>query len=196
MNSLEQLILLLSKFPGIGKKSAARMALYLLQTDRSYNDKLGQAIRELQNRIFKCSRCGSYTEEDPCSICTDMSRRKDVICVVEQSRDVMLIDSTGEFNGLFFVLNGVMSPLDGIGPDNLGLPFLKKRVEQEGIKELIIATNPTVEGDTTALYIRKMLQDIPVSITRIASGLPVGSDMEYADRLSIARSFRARQTLS
>lgn len=195
MNSLERLVSVLSRLPGIGRKSATRIAYYLLVSDRALVENLGTLIRELPDRIIRCSQCGNFTEEDPCSICSSSDRNRQVLCVVEQPRDAQIIDSTGEYKGLFFVLNGVISPLDGIGPEQLGLNRLKERVERDGITEIIIATNPTVEGDTTALYLQRMFSGKEIRLSRIASGLPVGGDMEYADPLSIVRALRARQDL-
>lgn len=195
MNQLELVVNSLSRLPGLGKKSATRMAYWLLRSDRDFNVTLGEAIRELQDRIIPCSVCGNYTEEDPCPLCTAPDRDRDLICVVEQPQDIMTIESTGEYRGLYHVLNGVLAPLDGIGPEELGLDRLVKRVGEEEIGEVIMATNPTLEGDSTALYIVRLFSGTPVRVTRIATGLPVGGDMEYADRLSVARSLRARQNL-
>jgi recombination protein RecR len=195
MNSLDRLISILSRLPGIGKKSATRIAYSLLVSDRVFVENLGNLIRELPEKIVRCSLCGNYTEEDPCSICSSSERNRKQICIVEQPRDAQIIDATGEYKGLFFVLNGVISPLDGIGPEQLGLNRLKERVDREGITEMIIATNPTVEGDTTSLYLQRLFQGSPVRLSRIATGLPVGGDMEYADQLSVVRALRARQDL-
>lgn len=146
----------------------------------------------LQERIKPCSICGAWTEEDPCPICSDIARDKTILCVVEQPQDVATIESSHEFHGLFHVLGGVISPLEGITPDKLRISQLLERVKLGIIKEVIIATNPTVEGDTTALFIQRVLQDTQVVVTRLASGLPAGGDLEYADRLTLARSFQGR----
>ncbi|MDC7223859.1 MAG: recombination mediator RecR [Spirochaetales bacterium] len=196
MNQLELVVNSLSRLPGLGKKSATRMAYWLLRSDNSFNKTLGEAIIELQDKIISCSVCGNYTEEDPCPICSAHDRDRDLICVVEHPQDVMTIEATGEYRGLYHVLNGVLAPLDGVGPEELGLDRLVDRAAKEEAKEIIMATNPTLEGDSTALYIVRLFQDSPVKVTRIATGLPVGGDMEYADRLSIARSLRARQNLA
>ena len=196
MNQLELVVNSLSRLPGLGKKSATRMAYWLLRGDNSFNRTLGEAIIELQDKIVSCSVCGNYTEEDPCPICTAYDRDRDLICVVEHPQDVMTIEATGEYKGLYHVLNGVLAPLDGVGPEELGLDRLVERTGKEGTKEIIMATNPTLEGDSTALYMVRLFQDSPVKVTRIATGLPVGGDMEYADRLSVARSLRARQNLA
>lgn len=196
MTILEQLIQNLSKLPGIGRKSGSRIAYYLLRQDSSYLDSLASQIRELKERITTCSVCGDYTETDPCHICSDPRRDHSVICVVEESQDVFTIESTNEYGGTYHVLHGVISPIEGIGPKELGLDKLQKRIEEHPVKEVIVATNPTVEGDTTALYIAKMLKDKQVRVTRLASGLPVGGDLEYAGKLTLARSLKGRTPYS
>lgn len=192
MGPLDALISNLSRLPGLGKKSAVRMAFHLLKADRKYLADLGQQIATLRDKIVRCSVCGNYTEVDPCEICSDASRDQNTLCVVEQVQDLMNLQSTGEYRGLFHVLHGVISPLDGIGPAELGLDRLDRRIAEGNIHEIILATNPTMEGDTTALYIHRMLGPRGVKITRLASGLPVGGDLEYADRLTIARALKAR----
>ena len=149
-------------------------------------------LNNLQEIIKPCSICGSWTEKDPCPICSDPLRDKTVICVVEQPQDVSTIDSSREFNGLFHVLGGVIAPLEGIGPSQLRIAGLVERVKAGGITEVILATNPTIEGDTTAMYIQRVLAPTGVKVTRLASGLPVGGDLEYIDKLTLARSFRGR----
>ena len=192
MNALEELAETLSRLPGIGKKSATRLAYHVLNTDSSYAKTLAEELLTLHSRITKCSECGAYTETDPCHICSNNLRERNIICVVEQPQDVETIEASHEYHGLFHVLGGVISPLDGIGPDQLSFAKLLERVKTGGITEVIIATNPTVEGDTTALYLQKILADTGVEVSRLASGLPVGGDLEYADRLTLARSFRGR----
>jgi recombination protein RecR len=192
MNALDEITNSFSRLPGIGKKSAARIANYLLKADASFLLNFSEQIATLQQKIRPCSICGAWTEEDPCPICSDPSRDKTIICVVEQPQDVATIDSSHEYHGLFHVLGGVISPLEGIGPDQLHIAELLARVTSGGVKEVIIATNPTVEGDTTALYVQHLLQETGCTVTRLASGLPVGGDLEYADKLTLARSFRGR----
>ena len=192
MNTLDNLIALLSRLPGIGRKSAARMAYSLLKGEESFNKILGQSIAELKERIHKCSQCGNYTEDDLCSICSSSDRDELILCVVEESQDIMMIESTGDYKGLYFVLHGVLSPLDGIGPSELGFDRLLERIDVLGVNELILATNPTLEGDSTALYIKHLLEGRDIRISRIASGLPVGGDMEYADKMSISRAMKGR----
>jgi len=192
VNALEELIRRLASLPGIGKKSAGRIAYHLLSADRSVAESLAESIRTLNDRIRRCSLCGRYTEADPCDICSDGGRDRSTVCVVEQPQDVEVMEASGEYRGLYHVLGGVISPMDGIGPDKLGVAGLLKRVDHDEIEEVILATNPTVEGDTTALYLVKLLQERGVKCSRLALGLPVGGDLEYADRLTIARSLRGR----
>lgn len=196
MNTLENLISLLSRLPGVGKKSAARMAYSFLKGDEEYNQKLGQSIMELKQKIHKCRLCGNFTENDICDICAAFDRDITFLCVVEESQDVQMIESTGDFKGYYHVLHGVLSPLDGVGPTELGFDKLVDRIDHSGVKELILATNPTLEGDSTALYIRHILKNHDLVITRIASGLPVGGDMEYADKMSISRALKGRMKFS
>ena len=196
MTVLDSLIQDLSKLPGIGKKSALRIAYYLLQGDSNYVHRLSESIGRLKERIHPCSICGNYTEGDPCPVCADPNRDTSTICVVEQAQDVAVLEATKEFRGLYHVLSGVISPIDGVGPEDLRIDALMKRVRSAGVSEVILATNPTVEGDTTALYIVKMLEKEGVKSSRLALGLPVGGDLEYADRLTIARSLKGRTQLS
>jgi recombination protein RecR len=196
MTTLDRLIKNLSRLPGVGRKSAARIAYFLLRSDRTFTADLAREIAELKDRIRECTICGNYTEVEPCDICTDPRREKSVICVVEQSQDIQTIESTREYDGLFHVLLGVISPIDGIGPDDLTIAKLMKRIRETEVKEIIIATNPTVEGDATAMYLVRMLTGSGIAISRLASGLPVGGDLEYADRLTLARSIKGRISLS
>ncbi len=192
MTVLDQLIRSLSRFPGVGKKSATRMAYHLLSSDDEYLNALADQIATLKSRIRRCSVCGIFTEADPCDFCTDPRRDQRSICVVEQSQDVATIEGTHEFQGLYHVLGGALSPIDGVGPSDLNFDSLMKRVAAGDVEEIILATNPTVEGDTTALYLGNLLKDSRVSVSRLASGLPVGGDLEYADRLTLARSLKGR----
>lgn len=196
MTTLDQLIKSLSRLPGIGSKSAARLAYHLIQADSQYNKSLSTQIAELQERVFTCSVCGSYTETDPCPVCTDSSRDSTLLCIVEQPQDVMTIDASGAYHGLYHVLNGAISPLDGIGPEQLSIAELLNRIKGSSILEIIIATNPTEEGDTTALYLSRLLKQTGIPVTRLASGLPIGGDLEYADRITLARSLRGRISLN
>ncbi len=195
MERLDRLINSFARLPGIGRKSASRIAYWLLETDRTFVDSLSADLGQIRDHVVRCKECGNYAESPLCDVCSSPVRDRSVMCVVEQSKDVATIESTGEFHGLYHVLHGVLSPLDGVGPEELGLGKMKARIASDGVSEVIVATNPTLEGDSTALYIVRMLSEAGVSVSRIASGLPVGGDMEYADKLSVARSLRARQNL-
>ncbi|MCD6120872.1 MAG: recombination protein RecR [Spirochaetales bacterium] len=198
MNALEILIENLAKLPGIGKKSASRIAYYLLSADRSYSETLADNIKNLKLKIKTCSICGNYTEEDPCSICTDTNRDRYTICVVESPKDITTIEATNEYNGLYHVLMGALSPIDGIGPQDIRIKELIERVRENDIREVIIATNPTVEGETTAQYIAGLVKQVKgggIILTRLALGIPVGGDLEYTDRLTLARAFQGRNKL-
>lgn len=190
--ALDELVAALSRLPGLGRKSAARIAFWLLKSDRSVAENLAARMLELKDRVRRCSACGRFTEEEPCAICSDPARDRGLICVVEQPQDVDTIEASREYAGLFHVLGGVIAPLEGIGPEQLSVGPLMERVRKLGVREVIVATNPTVEGDTTALYLQRLLKDSGVEVSRLASGLPVGGDLEYADRLTIARSLRGR----
>ena len=206
LNALDKLTALFSKLPGIGKKSAARLVYHILDTDPSYARMLAAELQGLHETIRRCSRCGSFTENDPCPICTDPSLDRGLLCVVERAQDVRVIDESREYKGLFHVLGGLIAPLEGVNPGDLTIGMLPNRIREEGIKEVILALNPTIEGDTTALYIQKFLKEkIPyhhagqapaelsqIEVSRLASGLPVGGDLEYADRLTLSRSLRGR----
>jgi recombination protein RecR len=192
LNTLDRLVTLLSKLPGVGKKSAGRMVYHILDTSPDYARDLAGELAELHRAIRRCSVCGSFTETDPCPICTDPGRDSSIICVVERAQDVRVIEESREFHGRFHVLRGLIAPLDGVGPEDLTIGQLLNRVKKGGVRELILAMNPTLEGDTTALYLQKLLKDTGAEVTRLASGLPVGGDLEYADRLTLSRSFRGR----
>lgn len=192
MTALNELIESLSRLPGIGPKTASRLAYYLIKTDPNYNIALGEEIMSIQNKIFTCSCCGSFTETDPCPICSDPLRDHSKLCIIEQPQDVITLSLSGVYDGLFHVLGGAINPLEGLGPEKLSFSNLLKRISEGSFTEIIIATNPTEEGDTTALYLKHLLKDMNLEITRLASGLPIGGDLEYADRTTIARSLRGR----
>ena len=196
LNALDRLVALLSKLPGIGKKSASRLVYHILDAEPSYAGALAAELHGLHDAIRRCSRCGSYTETDPCPICSDPGRDRTLLCVVERAQDVRVIDESKEFRGIFHVLGGLIAPLEGVNPGDLSIGHLLRRIKDEGIREVILALNPTIEGDTTSLYIQKFLKENltsqTVEISRLASGLPVGGDLEYADRLTLSRSFRGR----
>jgi len=192
MNVLERLIGNLARLPGLGKKSASRIAYFLLRADETLARTLGEDLALLRRTIRNCSVCGTYTDLDPCSMCTDPRRDPSSICVVEEPRDVLTIESIQEHHGSYHVLMGAISPIDGIGPENLRISSLLERVHKGGVREVILATNPTVEGETTALYLLKALKDLDVKVSRIAFGLPVGGDLEFADKQTLARSLKGR----
>ncbi|MBQ5998173.1 MAG: recombination protein RecR [Treponema sp.] len=196
MNIIDELTASFSRLPGIGKKSAARIVNHLLKADPAYMHAFSRQIAELQEKIKPCSICGSWTEKDPCPICSNPVRDRSIICVVEQPQDVQTIEAAGGYTGLYHVLGGVIAPLEGIGPDQLNIASLIMRAKDEEISEIIIATNPTFEGDSTALYLQRLLAEhTNVKVTRLATGIPVGGDLEYADKLTLARSFRGRTAI-
>jgi recombination protein RecR len=192
MNALERLVGNLARLPGLGRKSASRIAYFLLRADENYVSVLAEDLARLRATIHNCSVCGTYTDVDPCGICSDPQRDRTSICVVEEPRDVITIESIHEHHGLYHVLMGAISPIDGIGPENLRIDGLLRRVRDGGITEVILATNPTVEGETTALYLVKALKESGIRLSRIAFGLPVGGDLEFADKQTLARSFKGR----
>ncbi len=193
MTAIDNLAKTLSKLPGVGPKSAARIAFHLVRTPSDYNALLAQNIAEIKDKVRPCSICGSYTETDPCPVCTDPARDRSVLCIVEQPQDVITIQNSGAYNGLFHVLGGAINPLNSVGPEDLDFDGLMKRIRGGEFTEIIIATNPTEEGDTTALYIRHLLKDYPgLSLSRLAAGLPIGGDLEFADRSTLVRSLRGR----
>ena len=195
MTTLDKLIKSFSRLPGIGKKSAGRIAYYLLKADPAISRQLAEQLGSLHSSIIKCSVCGNYTEQDPCEICANPNRDSSVICVVEEPQDIHTIEETREFNGLYHVLGGSISPMNGVGADDLSIAHLMRRVTQKTGQEVILATNPTVEGDTTALYLQRLLKEKGIAVSRLASGLPVGGDLEYADRMTLTRSFKGRTVM-
>jgi recombination protein RecR len=178
----------LSKLPGIGKKTAQRLAIFMLKMDEDRVDSLLSSIKDLKTKLTFCKRCFNLSEEELCEVCKSEKRDQKVICVVEEVSDVIAIEKTNEFNGLYHVLGGVLSPLTGITPDSLRIKELLKRFEHEEINEVILALNPDTEGETTSLYIAKLLKPIGVNVTRIARGLPIGGDLEFADEATIGRA--------
>lgn len=192
MNSLDELIRLLKKLPGMGDKSATRLAYHLIKTDNSFNEKLGEAIVSIQNKIHPCPVCGCYTEGDNCSFCDNDKTDRTLLCIVEDPQDVVTLSSIGVYNGLYHVLGGAINPIEGIGPGSLRFRELLERVKNGSFKEIIIATNPTEEGDTTALYIRNILAPYNLTFSRLASGIPIGGDLGYVDKTTLTRSMRGR----
>jgi recombination protein RecR len=193
--SLEILIDELTKFPGIGRKTAQRLALYILKQPKEEIDKLVRAIIDVKEKIRYCSICFNITESDPCPICSSPKRDKGTICVVEEPMDVLAIEKTNEYNGVYHVLGGVMNPLEGIGPDDLKIKELVQRISTGGVNEVIIALNPSVEGETTSIYIANLIKPFGVKVTRIARGLPIGTALEYADTATIVRAIENRTTM-
>lgn len=195
MGVFEDLTGSFSKLPGIGKKSAIRIVNWLLKQDKMYVQRFAQNLSVLQDKIKPCSICGAWTESDPCSICSNPLRENNVICVVEQSQDVATIEAYGEFKGQYHVLGGLIKPLEGIGPSQLGIASLLARLKDGQVQEVIVATNPTIEGDTTALYLNKVIKEqSDIKVTRLATGIPVGGDLEYIDKRTLSLSFRGRNT--
>lgn len=192
---LAKLIGELSKLPGIGYKTAQRLAFHILSLDDAEAQSLAEAISVAKRDMKYCSVCGNLTDQDPCLICSDKSRRDDVICVVESPRDVAAMERIKDFNGLYHVLHGVISPIDGIGPEDINLKSLITRLQQNDVKELIVATNPNIEGEATAMYIARLIKPAGIKVTRIAHGLPVGGDLEYADEVTLLKAVEGRREL-
>ncbi len=182
-----------AKLPGIGPKTASRLAYFILRSSRDDAVSLAEAILEVKEKIVLCSVCFNITEQDPCAICADAQRDRGKICVVEEPLDVVALDRTGEFDGLYHVLHGVISPVDGVGPDRLRIRELIARVQREHPDEVILAMNPNIEGDATAMYIARQLVSLGTTVTRPASGLPVGGDLEYADEVTLGRALSGRR---
>lgn len=183
----------LSRLPGVGRKTAVRLALHILKLKQEQAYKLSDAIKKLKDNIKFCKECGSISETEVCPVCSDESRKKDIICIVEEAKDVFFIENTGRYFGLYHVLGGKISPLDGIGPSDLSFDKLIKRVQDLKVKEVIIATNPDADGETTASYIGKILQNVEgLKITKLASGIPIGSHLEYADEITVLRALENR----
>jgi recombination protein RecR len=191
---LERLIQELSRLPGIGPKTAQRLAFHLLRTDRLRAESLAKAIGDVKARIGYCERCYNIAEGSLCAICASTRRDASILCVVESALDVLAVERTAEFNGLYFVLHGVISPIDGIGPDQIHVPQLLDRVREEGVTEVIIATDADIEGEATAVYLQRALTPLGATVTRPAHGLPVGGDLEYADELTLARAMSGRRS--
>lgn len=193
--SMARLIQQLTRLPGIGEKTAARLAFHVLRADREYAEALAQALIAVKNETRLCSVCFALTEVDPCPLCRDPRRSDDVICVVEEPADLLAVDRVREFRGRYHVLHGTLAPLDGIGPDELKIQPLLLRLRDGVVREVIVATNPTAEGEATALYLAKLLKPIGVRVTRIAHGLPVGADLEYADVMTVGRALEGRREM-
>jgi recombination protein RecR len=190
---IQDLVDELGRLPGIGPRSAQRIAFHLLETDRESALRLAQAIAEVKDRIRLCERCFNVAEAELCTICTDERRDRSVICVVEDPRDIVAVERTREFHGTYHVLGGALSPIDGVGPEQLRVRPLLVRLGAETVAEVILCTNPNLEGEATAMYLARLLSPLGVKVTRIASGLPVGGDLEYADELTLGRAIEGRR---
>lgn len=195
LGPLAALIEQLQRLPGIGAKSAQRLAFHILRQPRDDAEALIEAIRDVKERITYCSVCHNITDVDPCYYCTNDGRDRRVVCVVEDAHNVAAIEKTNEFNGLYHVLMGALSPLSGVGPDDLRIKSLLERVGAGGVEEVILATNPNVEGEATAIYLARLLKPLGVRVTRIAMGLPVGSDLEYADDVTVHKAMEGRREI-
>ena len=192
---LQRLIDELSRLPGIGSKSAQRIAFHLLSIEDTDARRLGHSILDLRDQIGHCVRCFNVTANEECAICTDARRDQSVLCVVERPQDIVVIERTNEYRGRYHVLGGSLSPIQGIGPDQLRIPELRKRMETEQIAEFIVATNPTMEGDATAMYLAREFKPLGIKVSRLASGLPVGGDLAYADELTLGRALVGRSEM-
>ena len=192
---VQELIDELGRLPGIGPKSAQRIAFHILQTESFDTQRLAQILMDVRDKVRFCSICGNVAEQDTCSICRDPRRSPATICVVEEAKDVVAIERTREFRGLYHVLGGAISPIDGIGPDDLRIQQLVQRLADSTVTEVIIATDPNLEGEATATYLTRLLVQPGLTVTRLASGLPVGGDLEYADEVTLGRAFEGRRTV-
>ena len=190
-----KLIEAFAQLPGIGPKTASRLTFYLLRRSAEQSEALAEALRDLKQKIVFCSTCYNITEESPCAICRDEGRDRSIICVVEEPLDVVAIDRTGGYRGLYHVLHGAISPVEGIGPDELRINELLARLKDEPVEEVLLATNPNLEGEATGMYVARLLQPLGVRVTRLARGLPVGGDLEYADAVTLGRALEGRSEM-
>ena len=191
--TIETLVDQFNKMPGIGRKTAQRLAFYILRIDRDDADRLVQAIRDAKDKVGFCGECGNIAESNPCRICADETRQRDVICVVEQPVDVVAIERSGGYRALYHVLRGALAPVDGIGPDDLTIPQLLARIAKGDVREIILATNPNTTGEATAHYLSRVLRSLDVKVTRIARGVPIGSDLEFSDQATLASAISGRR---
>ncbi len=192
---IDHLIEALSKLPGIGKKTASRLAFHILRSNSSEAQELARAILDVKDKIRLCSTCFNLTDEIPCRICQDERRSREVLCVVEGPNDLIAIENTGVFNGRYHVLHGALSPLEGVGPDNLKIKELMERLQREKISEVILANNPTVEGGATSLYLTDLIKSLKIKVTRIAYGIPMGSEIEYSDGVTLSKALEGRREI-
>ncbi len=192
---IDDLVEALTKLPGIGKKTATRLALHILRSSPSEAQRLARAILNVKEKIHLCSTCFNLTDEDPCYICQDQKRNPEILCVVEGPNDLMAIENTGIFQGRYHVLHGTLSPLEGIGPDDIKIKELMERIQRERVKEVILATNPTVEGGATALYLTEQIKPLGIKVTRIAYGIPMGGEIEYVDGMTLTKALEGRREI-
>lgn len=190
---INQLIRRLARFPGVGEKTASRLALYILRCSEEEAVDLAKSIINVKEKITLCSICYNLTDQDPCTICKDEKRDRKVVCIVEEPGDLMALEGSGEFRGGYHVLHGVISPLDGVNPDDIRIKELMERLKNGQIKEVIIATNPTTNGNATALYLSKLIKPLGVKVTRIAQGIPIGGDIEYTDEVTLRKAMEGRK---
>ena len=193
--SIDGLIDAFCKLPGIGRKNASRLAFHILRKSKEEAQTLARRIMEVKEKIRLCSECFNLTDEDPCPICRDSERSVETICVVEEPNDVLAIENTGSFKGKYHVLHGTLRPLQGVGPEHIKLKELLNRLEQHGVKEVILATNPTREGSATAVYLTQLIKPLGITVTRIASGVPVGSEIEYTDSVTLSMAMEGRKEM-
>lgn len=193
--SLKNLIESFKMLPGIGDKTAERLSFYLINEEKEKVEFFANSMKEAKEKMHKCSICNSLTDKDICDICSDPNRIKDTLCVIEDAKSVFLFEKIGTYKGLYHVLNGLISPLEGIDPDDIGIDKLIKRIESNDFKEIIIAVKPSIEGETTALYIKKIIEGINIKVTRIASGIPIGTDIEFIDSMTLERALNDRKVI-
>ncbi len=192
--AIEDLSVELGKLPGVGPRTAERLTFHLLKADPNRANSLSLALNDLHSRVGSCTQCFNFSEGDTCEVCLSSDRHQGIVAVVEEPFDVVAIEKTGLFQGLYHVLGGVVSPMDGVGPEQLQIDSLLRRIEDKGITEVILATNPSLEGESTAMYIRQRLESSTIKLTRLARGLPVGGDLEYADQITLGRALQERQS--
>ncbi len=192
---IDDLIEALTKLPGIGKKTAMRLAFHILRSSPYEAERLAKAIIDVKEKIHLCSTCFNLTDEDPCRICQDEKRNPEILCVVEGPNDLIAIENTGVYQGKYHVLHGTLSPLEGVGPDDIKIKELIERIQREGITEVILATNPTVEGGATALYLTEQIKPLRVKVTRIAYGIPMGGEIEYVDGMTLSKALEGRREI-
>ncbi|MEL6822641.1 MAG: recombination mediator RecR [Calditrichota bacterium] len=192
---LQQLIDSLSRLPGIGRKTATRLAFHIMNTDPGESEALSTAIKRVRSEIRTCVRCFNFSEQELCSICRDPNRQSRIVCVVEDPQNILMVEKTNEYRGLYHVLGGVISPLEGIGPEDLRVKELLQRIENEEIEEIIIALNPSTEGEATSIYLARLLKPQSIQVTRLARGIPLGSSLEYVDELTLGKALQARNKM-